>query len=378
MLATSRAEIAARQARATELMLAQGLDALLLTNEANVHYFSGYRPFMPWASTTRPFFCLAPAGREALLLVHDVWSGGARADSPLRDIRTFSEIDGLPAPLLSETFRAQGLAQGRVGVELGAEQRLGLSYQDFETLQAALPGVAWVDASSLIWELRLIKSAAEIARLRQACHATEAAFAAVFPELRPGMTQRELELRFRAAIPAAGADFGFIAPTFGSASYTAICRDTPLQPGALIWVDLGAVYGGYWSDFSRAATIGPAGDAQRALWQQIHQVTQAGVALVRPGRPIAEIVAACQREAQQLDLEMNFAAGRIGHGIGLMLTEPPHIAAFNPEPLRPGMVFTLEPGIVTPDGMYVVEQNLVVTATGYELLTPGRWQIWEG
>ena len=133
----------------------------------------------------------------------------------------------------------------------------------------------------------------------------------------------------------------------------------------------------YWSDFSRAAVLGKADAAQRDLWGRVHEITQAAIGAVRPGCAPVEIVEACNRAAQRLGIVTNFASGRIGHGLGLLLTEPPHIAAYDRELLAPGMVITIEPGIINDDGIYIVEQNLLVTWNGAEVLSTGNWEIWE-
>lgn len=373
-------EYSARHARAAESMRRDGLDALLVTAESNVYYFSGHRPVVPWSTMTRPTFCLIPASGEPVLIVHKVWLGGAVADSPLRDIRDFTEMEQLPASSLVDSLSDRGLTKARIGCELGYEQRMGMSFRDFSALQAALPGVDWVDGANALWQLRMIKSPAEIDLMRRACEINASAFDTCYSKLGPGMTESELASSFQAAIAADGAEFGFMTPAFVPEAYQTMSRmpaSNTLRPGTLIWTDLGAVYGGYWSDFGRAAVIGKATDSQRRLWESVHHVTQAGVETVRAGCAIPEIVEACHKASGRLGLEMNFAAGRIGHGLGLTLTEPPHMAPYDKQILQSGMVITLEPGIVSSEGVYIVEQDVLVTDTGAEVLSNSRWQLWE-
>jgi Xaa-Pro aminopeptidase len=137
----------------------------------------------------------------------------------------------------------------------------------------------------------------------------------------------------------------------------------------MIWVDLGVVFNGYWSDHCRAAVVGPPSDAQQRNWDQIVQVTRKGVETVRAGVPVTAVVEACNAEAKRLGLEFTFAAGRMGHGMGLMSTEPPHVAAYDSTVLEPGMVVTVEPGWVLEHGAYICEENVVVTPAGCEQLT---------
>jgi Xaa-Pro aminopeptidase len=276
-------------------------------------------------------------------------------------------------------FHALGLATARVGVELGTEQRMGISFLDYTNLQAALPTVEWVDASDLLWQLRSIKSRAEIECLRKACSAVMYAFSTVFPSLTPGLTQEKVMHMLQSAVCDAGADLGFIASTWDQETNEAMgCLPSskPLEKGDLIWADMGAVYHGYWCDFSRSVSLGRPADTTLRTWEAIHRVTMKGVETVGPGVAISQVVQACAQESKRQGLDLNFAAGRLGHSIGLMLTEPPSVALTETSVLEPGMTITLEPGIVGPDGVFVVEQNVAVTEDGFELLSEGPWEIW--
>ena len=276
-------------------------------------------------------------------------------------------------------FRELGLTTARVGAELGTEQRLGISYLEFKALQSALPGIEWVDASDMLWTLRSIKSEAEIECIRAACAAVMYAFGTVFPTLTPGLTQEQVVHRLGAAVLEAGAQVGFIIPTWDPETRQAMAclpSSRPIGEGDVIWVDMGAVYRGYWSDFCRAVSLGQPSDDLLRRWEAVHRVTMKGVESVRPGTPIRHVVEACAQEAKRQGLHLNFAAGRVGHGIGLMMTEPPSLMSETDLILAPGMAITLEPGIVGPDGVFIVEQNLVVTNEGSELLSRGPWEIW--
>jgi len=201
----------------------------------------------------------------------------------------------------------------------------------------------------------------------------------VFSSLAPGMTQEDVVHRLQAAIADAGADFGFTLPACDRETNLAMAclpSSKRLREGDLVWSDLGAVYHGYWCDFSRAGSLGQPSDEALRLWEAIYRVTMAGVQAIRPGLTLADVVRACAAEAERQRLALNFAAGRVGHGIGLMLTEPPSLTLSETTRLEPGMTITLEPGIVQPDGVFVVEQNVAVTEEGADLLSAGPWEIW--
>jgi Xaa-Pro aminopeptidase len=108
-------------------------------------------------------------------------------------------------------------------------------------------------------------------------------------------------------------------------------------------------------------------------------VTEAAVRLIRPGRPVAEIAAACREGLAGLDLEvtahLSDLAGRVGHGLGLDVTELPHVAEFDSTVLEAGMVITVEPAIATRYGAFHVEENVLVTEDGFEILSTAPWEL---
>ncbi|MBV9358639.1 MAG: aminopeptidase P family protein, partial [Chloroflexi bacterium] len=140
-----------------------------------------------------------------------------------------------------------------------------------------------------------------------------------------------------------------------------------------VWMDAGCTVGGYWSDYSRAAVVGPPSAAQREAQALVHEATMAGVRLIRPGVPIGEIAAACEQRLAHFPFRITSSisglAGRVGHGIGLDATEPPHVSASNHAPLTVGMVISVEPGVATEDGLFHVEENVAVLEDGYEILS---------
>jgi Xaa-Pro aminopeptidase len=138
----------------------------------------------------------------------------------------------------------------------------------------------------------------------------------------------------------------------------------------MLWADVGVVYGGYWTDHCRAAVIGTASAGQRDNWQALRELTWQAVEGSLPGRTPPEIVEDLNTAAGARGMRFTFAAGRIGHGIGLMSTEPPHIAPYDGTVLRAGMSITIEPGWVEQElGTFVAEENLVVRDGGPQLLT---------
>ena len=152
-------------------------------------------------------------------------------------------------------------------------------------------------------------------------------------------------------------------------------RDRPVEPGEMVWLDMGANVLGYWADFSRAAVLGPPTGHQRDTWEKIHEVTEIAMAAVRPGVTVGEVAGVADREMARRGLAFNTWGDRYGHGFGLQTTEPPHLASYDDTVISAGMTLTLEPGTCTPGGRFQIEQNFVVTERGVRGLSQAPWGL---
>lgn len=347
-------------------------DALLVTNEANFNYFTGYIAAHPWVSYSRNLIAILPRDGEPALIVPASLEREARDQSWIERIYPAEAIGRAPVETLAVAFRDLGLQDARIGAELGYEQRLGISLLDYQRLQAALPEAAFVDAAAAIWALRMRKSPAEVACLREACRVNDAAFARLFAELRPEMTERDIVRRMGQLLLAEGADrIDWIMMTSGRDQYHrtfGVPRDRRLEQGDMLWMDVSAVVNGYRADYDRAAILGGPTPEQVALQETVHAATMAGVAAIRPGASVAAVVEAVNGALAEAGLAPK-DSGRLGHGLGLQSTEPPDISLTDPTILDVGMAITVEPAIIREDGNFQIEQNVVVTETGHEVLS---------
>ena len=149
--------------------------------------------------------------------------------------------------------------------------------------------------------------------------------------------------------------------------------------GDMVWMDAGCSVENYYADFSRAGVVGGPSPAQCAAQQRIHDITLAGMEAIRPGVPAAAVAGHCQPLVDALDFALTARisdlADRVGHGLGLAVTEWPSLDSTNSLLLKPDMVLTVEPGVATSYGAFHVEENIVVTASGYETLSTYRWEL---
>lgn len=364
-----RSEYESRWKKAREIMDDEQLDALLITEPLNYHYFSGAAPSFSYARCTIIVF---PRKEHPVVIVHEFVEESTRREAWIEDVRLYKNLAETPLTLIKDVFEELKLTNGRIGTELGYEQRLGLTYNDFTKLKQELTKTNFVDASNLFWKLRMIKSKAEVNLQRKTCKITSEAYEECFEKMETDMTEKEVGKIFLNAMTEKGGSRPWCFINSGPYNYSVISgnpTNQKLKKGNTIWIDGGCNYGGYWSDFCRIASIGSASEKQREMHETTVKLTEMCVDMVKPGVKASDIAKACDSELKKRGLKLTFKAGRIGHGVGLMLTEPPHIASYDKTDLEPGMIITLEPGFVTDYGVFQTEQNILVTEDSHEILS---------
>ena len=366
-------EYLGRIGRFASLLRERGLHGALLTAESNIAYFSGFRGHAPWSTFARPNFLAISAGGGTALLGSGFVAPEMARTSVVADVRIYTQAAGLPLGEIEDILVQLGMRNGRLGMELGYEQRLDLSQRDFHRLSDALGPDAIDDASDLIWKLRMVKSPAEIELIKTSCAITGQAMRATFDAARPGVTESELGRIAATTMVSHGAERpGFVLMTSGPGNY-GIMSGKPtgrrLQSGDVLWMDLGAVFEGYWSDFCRTACLGTRNPQLDHDQDLINEVNAAAIDAVRIGQPVKAVAAAALEAFKRRGMIVELGQGRIGHGIGLMSTEPPHLALFEETLCEEGLVFTIEPRFVRDHGLFVCEEIIAVTASGAQLLT---------
>ncbi len=347
----------------------------------NFFYLSGgYGDF----SYSRPTMMILPKDDHPVVIVHDFFESSRQRESWVEDIRVYKSLQGLPVKLVKQVIGDLGLRGAAIGAELGREQRLGVSYHDFVALTKELSNVEFIDASDVLWELRMIKSEAEMRCQRKACEITSKAFETCFATVKEGMQEKAAVQTLLEATLAQGGSAAWVFGNSGPYNYDSGSLPTPgkqsLKRGNLLWLDTGCKFNGYASDFSRMAAIGEPSEAQKKMYETVNRITNTVVDAIRPGIKTCDLSKLCNSEFEKAGLQDLWGEGdcssrftnqaqRLGHGIGMMTTEPPHIALFDDTVLKPGMTITIEPTIATDDGHFNIESNVLVTEDGYEVLS---------
>jgi len=359
--------------RARRAMTAAGLDALLLTTEPEVRYFSGFLTQF-WQSPTRPWFLVVPRSGKPIAVIPEI-GAACMGRTWIEDIRTWSSPhpsdDGLS--MLAATLGEAAGAAGRVGLPMARETHLRMPLAHFERLRQACGGIEFADDTGLVRDLRTVKSEAEIAKIGHICAVVSEAFAAAPTLFKIGQPEVEAFRAFRIECLRRGADeVPYLVGGAGPGGYGDIISppsDRPLAEGDVLILDTGSVFDGYYCDFDRNFAFAHADDASRHAYDVTWKATEAGFAAARPGATCADLFHAMQSVLEAGGGRGN-DVGRLGHGLGMQLTEWPSNAAFDMTVLKPGMVLTLEPGMGYGDGRVMVhEENIVIREDGAEYLT---------
>ena len=256
------------------------------------------------------------------------------------------------------------------------EGHLGVEYTAMRVLELrAIEQTAEVrvsDATGLLGDLRMVKDADELRAMRAAVRVVEDGLKEAISAIRPGVAEREIAAIWERSMQAAGAETSFTTIVAGgphSANPHHTTGDRRFEPGDLVILDGGARVDGYCSDITRTVAVGELGDEGRKIYNLVLEANRAGVAAIRPGASGAQIDAAAREVIEAGGYGPQFLH-RTGHGLGIEIHEPPYLHAGEPEPLREGTTFTVEPGIyVAGVGSVRIEDDVVITADGGERLT---------
>lgn len=365
----STAEYQQRTHNAQALMAAQNLDGLLVMTEAEVRYFTGFHSQF-WQSPTRPWFVFIPATGKPIAVIPEIGAALMR-NGWLDDIRSWSA----PAPQDDGISLLHDLLQGctNIGLPKGHETALRMPLGDWERLIAGLPNLHIHDATAITQGLRQIKSQAEIDKLAHICAIGSASFERVPDFAHLGQPLDQVFRDFKCTALNQGADdVPYLVGGADQGGYADVISPPsarPLQNGDILMMDTGCTWDGYFCDFDRNWAIDHAPDTAKRAYDVLWRATEAGLNAARAGNTCRDLFNAMSAVIGEMD-DTGGDIGRLGHGLGMQLTETPSLAAFDTTLLRPNMVLTLEPSLSYGAGqMMVHEENIVITDNGAKLLS---------
>jgi len=369
----TREEFAARRAAASAALKARGLDGLLMFRQESMYYLTGYDTF------GYVFFqCLvldADGGFTLLTRAPDLRQ--AERTSIVEDIRIWVDRpDANPALELRAILDAKHLSGQRLGVEYDA---YGLTARNGKRLEAALEGFCTlVDASDLVSRLRLVKSPAEIAYVRQAAELADLALDEAHRLAGPGADEGEILAAMQGAILSRGGDDPANEFIIGSGGDALLCRyfsgRRKLSEQDQLTLEFAGVYRHYHSCLMRTIPIGEVPSRQREMHKVAVDALEACKAALIPGRPIGEVFDAHARVLDAAGYQahrMNATGYSLGTTFAPNWMDWPMFYHDNPEPAASGQVFFIHIIIFDSERQLAMTtgQTVLLGAKGVETLS---------
>jgi Xaa-Pro aminopeptidase len=332
------------------------LDALVITHLPNVYYLCGF---------TGSAGALVIGKGESVFFTDGRYTQQARAEVKSARVK----ISRKPALTAACDWLASQASVRRIGIEpahVTVTERNVLS-------MAVRRGSKVVEAPPIVERMRMIKDEEEIGRIRAACKLGNDLFGILLRAIRPGVRELQVAGELEFAARKAGAEqMAFptiVAGGLRSALPHGRASAAAIPARGFVVCDFGVILAGYCSDMTRTLHVGRPPKEARRVYQAVVEAQHAALEAVKPGTTVGEVDRASRKLLHKLHLD-RFFTHSTGHGVGLEIHEAPRIAAGQHEPLRPGMVITIEPGVYLPGKRGVrVEDTVVVTDTGYEILT---------
>ena len=357
-----------RTLKAQQLMQQYGLDALLLTTETSVRYFTGFLTRF-WESPTRPWYLIIPPQGKPIAVIPSI--GQALMDKTwVEDIRTWPspdlKDDGIS--LLSDTL--EEVAKNKnIGIPSGTETFVRMPQTDLKKLSQ---NVKLTSDFDIVKKLRMTKSNEEIDKIEKACRIAEKAFQRV-PEIAfENVNLDEVFRKFQILCLEAGADWvPYLAGGADTEGYDDVispAKVAPLKKQDILMLDTGLVWDGYFCDYDRNWSVGTPSKTVTGAYSQLLEASDAAFELAKPGAKASDLFHAMNSILTQNSSGTD--AGRLGHGVGMSLTEWPSLIPGDHTVLEKGMVLSLEPGIAIKDKIIVHEENIEIIETGARYLSP--------
>lgn len=344
-----------RRKRLTEALVEHRVNALLVSALSNIRYLTGF-------TGSNGLLFISPDA--ATLLVDPRYTTQAAEET---DCRTKTIKGSLYAAAVQFALRKRWR---RIGVE-----RLRLGYASWLELEARSDGaITFEPLGPVVDTLRSVKSQQEIDLIRQSVQTNSKAFDRAVVRAKPGAKERELAAEIEYSMRRFGADGAAFESIIAAGPRSALPHARPtderIASGQLLLMDIGAQQNGYCSDMTRMAHVGPPPVKARKLHRAVLEAQLAAIDSVRAGVKAGAVDRAARSVLKAHGLEQAFVHST-GHGLGLEIHESPRLGRKDETRLEQGMAITIEPGAYLEGfGGVRIEDTVVVTANGCEILTP--------
>lgn len=340
-------------------MLANGTQAVLVTDLANVQWLSGFRG-------SAGIVVVTPT--DARFLTDSRYT--IAASEQVQEMPSFS----FTSPVKGDDFLAFHLKE--MGIHSIAFEADQMTYRRWQTLSEALKEIELNPKSDLFSKLRMVKSDTEIKKIREACKLADACFSHITKFIQPGATEYDLNLEIEFFFRRNGAGLAFepiVVSGEKSARPHGKASDKKLEKGDFLTMDFGANLDGQCSDLTRTVLVGECSDRSREVYEVVLKAQLDSIAAMKPGSKASEIDAIARKSMG--DFAQYFGHG-LGHGLGAVVHDAGRLASTSEDILEVNQIWTVEPGVYIPGfGGVRIEDDVLVTENGVELLTHSPKQL---
>jgi len=349
----------------------ENIDAIVITSPANFRYFSGLDSNF-WESPTRPWFLIISKNGKIKALVPSIGLSAIESTF-IKDIEVWQS----PNPKDEGTSLLKKIIKtfpknSNIGFELGMETYLRMSIKDFLKIKKDLQEYNFIDSTNIVWSLRKIKSDLEIKNIEKVCSITSKVFNNLINKISLGMSEREIATIFKKDLINNGVDYiMYLSCASGINGYNQIiCNpsEKKIGDGDILIIDTGSTLNGYYCDFDRNFGFGNINQKSLDAYNKLWNATEKTLEIIKPGISCKEVYESLSKNLFSSNVKSS--VGRMGHGFGLQLTEPPSIMIDDNTILEKNMILALEPSIeIENDLILVHEENILITQNGNRLLT---------
>jgi Xaa-Pro aminopeptidase len=350
----------ARQKKLADAARKAGLDALFITHLPNVLYLCGF--------TGSAGVVVLQAGDRTHKT--SFYTDGRYIQQAHEEVKEAKIVVGKRSAFVDACEGVQKAKVRTLGFE--AEQMPFVAYKQ---LGQMLRGKTRLKPTyGMVEQLRLIKDADEISQIRASVLLAASLFQTALSVIKPGVAEMqiagELELQARRAGAEKMSFDTIVASGIRSALPHGRASAQTIPNQGFIILDYGVILAGYCSDMTRTVYAGSVSRSHRRMYEAVREAQMASMNAVRPGIQTGEVDRAGREVLKKAGFD-KFFTHSTGHGVGIEIHEQPRLARGQTQKLAPGMVVTIEPGIYIPDdGGVRIEDMVLVTETGHEVLTP--------
>ena len=349
----------------------ENIDAIVITSPANFRYFSGLDSNF-WESPTRPWFLIISKNGKIKALVPSIGLSAIESTF-IKDIEVWQS----PNPKDEGTSLLKKIIKtfpknSNIGFELGMETYLRMSIKEFLKIKKDLQEYNFIDSTNIVWSLRKIKSDLEIKNIEKVCSITSKVFNNLINKISLGMSEREIATIFKKDLINNGVDYiMYLSCASGINGYNQIiCNpsEKKIGDGDILIIDTGSTLNGYYCDFDRNFGFGNINQKSLDAYNKLWNATEKTLEIIKPGISCKEVYESLSKNLFSSNVKSS--VGRMGHGFGLQLTEPPSIMIDDNTILEKNMILALEPSIeIENDLILVHEENILITQNGNRLLS---------